>query len=62
MGMRTVVVLYYLHDLGDQEIAQTLDISPGAVRSQLARGLAKLRSALPRQDVPSAPPTSRGGA
>ncbi|MFD0403522.1 SigE family RNA polymerase sigma factor [Kitasatospora sp. NPDC127121] len=62
MGMRTVVVLYYLHDLGDQEIAQTLDISPGAVRSQLARGLAKLRAALPRQDVPSAPPTSRGGA
>ncbi|MFJ6773466.1 SigE family RNA polymerase sigma factor [Kitasatospora sp. NPDC091257] len=62
MGMRTVVVLYYLHDLGDREIAQTLDISPGAVRSQLARGLAKLRAALPRQDVPSASSTSREGA
>ncbi|MFJ2577419.1 SigE family RNA polymerase sigma factor [Kitasatospora aureofaciens] len=62
MGMRTVVVLYYLHDLGDREIARTLDVSPGAVRSQLARGLAKLRAVLPRQDAPPAPLTSREGA
>ncbi|MFF3073631.1 RNA polymerase sigma factor [Kitasatospora sp. NPDC057904] len=67
MGMRTVVVLYYLHDLGDREIAQALDISPGSVRSQLSRGLARLREVLPRQEDPplSSQPvasTSREGA
>ncbi|QMU75655.1 SigE family RNA polymerase sigma factor [Streptacidiphilus sp. PB12-B1b] len=44
MGMRTVVVLHYLHDMGDQQIAGMLGVSPNAVRSQLARGLAKLRA------------------
>jgi RNA polymerase sigma-70 factor (sigma-E family) len=44
MGMRTVVVLHYLHDMGDQQIAAMLGISSTAVRSQLARGLAKLRA------------------
>ncbi|WP_243639384.1 SigE family RNA polymerase sigma factor [Streptacidiphilus pinicola] len=58
MGMRTVVVLHYLHDLADQEIAQMLGISAGAVRSQLARGLAKLRSALPREEETPVPVTS----
>ncbi|WP_063772010.1 SigE family RNA polymerase sigma factor [Kitasatospora mediocidica] len=45
IGMRTVVVLHYLHEMGDAEIAAALGISAGSVRSQLARGLAKLRSA-----------------
>ena len=44
MGMRTVVVLHYLHDMGDQQIAAMLGISANAVRSQLTRGLAKLRA------------------
>ncbi|WP_280720069.1 SigE family RNA polymerase sigma factor [Kitasatospora sp. MAP5-34] len=52
MGMRTVVVLRYLYDLGDQEIAEMLRITPGAVRSQLARGLAKLRAAGPLYGQP----------
>jgi RNA polymerase sigma-70 factor (sigma-E family) len=45
VGMRTTVVLHYLHDMDDQQIADLLDISPGTVRSQLSRALAKLRQA-----------------
>ncbi len=45
IGMRTVVVLHYLHDMADQEIATMLGVSANSVRSQLARGLAKLRAA-----------------
>ncbi|WP_425528128.1 SigE family RNA polymerase sigma factor [Yinghuangia seranimata] len=44
VGMRTVVVLHYLHDMDDQGIAATLGITPGSVRSQLSRALAKLRA------------------
>ncbi|OIV39516.1 RNA polymerase [Mangrovactinospora gilvigrisea] len=47
MGMRTVVVLHFLHDMDDAQIAQMLGISASAVRSQLARGLEKLRATLP---------------
>ncbi|MFE9424504.1 SigE family RNA polymerase sigma factor [Kitasatospora sp. NPDC006697] len=43
IGMRTVVVLHYLHDMDPLEIAATLGISASSVRSQLARGVAKLR-------------------
>ncbi|MGV9267103.1 SigE family RNA polymerase sigma factor [Kitasatospora sp. NPDC003701] len=48
IGMRSVVVLSYLHDLDDRQIGEILNISPGTVRSQLARGLAKLRTATAR--------------
>lgn len=41
---RAVLVLRYLCDLPDAEIAETLDISPGTVRSQALRGLATLRA------------------
>ncbi|MFE7526652.1 SigE family RNA polymerase sigma factor [Kitasatospora sp. NPDC057542] len=58
IGMRTVVVLHYLHDMGDREIAETLRISPGSVRSQLARGLARLRTAAPQPEPP--PPAPDG--
>lgn len=44
MRMRTVVVLRYFHDLSDTEIAEDLRISASTVRSQLARGIEKLRS------------------
>ncbi|AZP22666.1 SigE family RNA polymerase sigma factor [Streptomyces aquilus] len=47
MGMRTVVVLRYFHDMPDTEIAADLGISATTVRSQLARGLDKLRAQLP---------------
>lgn len=53
MRMRTVVVLRYFHDLSDAEIAADLRISPSTVRSQLARGIAKLRSRFPALSDPS---------
>ena len=40
---RAVVVLRYWEDLTDAQIAAALDCSPGTVRSQLSRALAKLR-------------------
>lgn len=40
--MREVLVLRYWENLSEQEIATTLGISPGTVKSQASRGLAKL--------------------
>jgi RNA polymerase sigma-70 factor (sigma-E family) len=59
VGMRTVLVLRYFEDLGDAEIARLMDISASAVRSQAARGLAKLRSSV---NSPSARAGSGGAA
>jgi RNA polymerase sigma-70 factor (sigma-E family) len=57
MGMRTAVVLHYFHDMADTQIADLLGISPATARSQLARGLAKLRAALaPEPTLACAPP------
>lgn len=53
MRMRTVVVLRYFHDLSDAEIAADLRISQSTVRSQLARGMEKLRSQFPALSSPS---------
>lgn len=43
---REVLVLRYYTDLSEADIAATLDISRGAVKSHAARGLAALRSTL----------------
>jgi RNA polymerase sigma factor (sigma-70 family) len=40
---REVIVLRYWADLTDTQIADALGCSPGTVRSQLSRALAKLR-------------------
>ncbi|WP_327317585.1 SigE family RNA polymerase sigma factor [Streptomyces sp. NBC_01235] len=53
MRMRTVVVLRYFDDLSDGEIAADLGITPSTVRSQLARGIEKLRSQFPALSGPS---------
>ncbi|MFE6824517.1 SigE family RNA polymerase sigma factor [Streptomyces sp. NPDC057690] len=53
MRMRTVVVLRYFDDLSDGEIAADLGITPSTVRSQLARGIEKLRSQFPALSDPS---------
>ena len=42
-GQRAVVVLRYWCDLGEQEIAETLGISRGTVKSHTARAMAALR-------------------
>jgi len=43
---RTVLSLYYLEGLSVDQIAQTLDISVGTVKSRLARGRTMMRGAL----------------
>lgn len=60
MRMRTVVVLRYFHDLSDAEIAADLRISPSTVRSQLARGMEKLRSQFPALSDPSSQQPTEG--
>ncbi|WP_329364737.1 SigE family RNA polymerase sigma factor [Streptomyces sp. NBC_00669] len=60
IGMRTVVVLRYFHDLSDAEIAEDLRISPSAVRSQLTRGLEKLRAQMPALAEPPSPRSRKG--
>lgn len=44
---RAVLVLRYYEDLPEAEIARVLDIAPGTVKSQAAKGLARLRTLVP---------------
>ena len=48
---RVVVALYYLADLPVTEVADTLGISPGTVKSRLARARPKLKALLASDDV-----------
>jgi RNA polymerase sigma-70 factor (sigma-E family) len=50
IGMRTVLVLRYFDGFADNQIASMLGINPASVRSQITRGLAKLRDHLQGQD------------
>ncbi len=45
-GQRRVVVLRYVEDLSVETVAEMLGCTPGTVKSQSARGLAKLREVL----------------
>jgi RNA polymerase sigma-70 factor (sigma-E family) len=47
LKMRTVLVLRYFDDLPDEAIADLMQVSASTVRSQAARGLARLREAVP---------------
>lgn len=44
--LREVTVLFYFRDLNCDEIAATLQVSPGAVRTRLSRARERLRSLL----------------
>ncbi len=47
---RAVVVLRYVADLGEAEVAQILGCSVGTVKSQASRGLARLREVLDKSE------------
>lgn len=47
-----VLVLRYYADLSEQDIAQTLGLTRGAVKSHAHRGIAALRAALSREEAP----------
>ena len=49
-GQRAVLVLRYIADLSVDETAQALNCSTGNVKSQAARGLARLREVLGARD------------
>ncbi len=53
---RAAVVLRYLDDLSEAETAAAMGCSPGAVKSHVARGVAKLRDALRTGPDPAAAP------
>ncbi len=46
---REAIVLRYYADLSEAEIADTMGISRGAVKSHTARGMASLRAALEQE-------------
>lgn len=48
---RTAIVLRYVADLPDAEIARHLDVEPATVRSLVARGLGRLRRDLTGSDA-----------
>ena len=48
---RATLVLRIYEDLSDAEIAETLDTSESAVRSNASRGLAALRATISREDL-----------
>ena len=49
LEQRTVVVLYYMNDLGVEEIAGILDIPEGTVKSRLYYARKSLRGRLERK-------------
>jgi RNA polymerase sigma factor (sigma-70 family) len=53
-GMRTAVVLRYVEGLSIAEAADAMGCSEGTVKSQSARGLDRLREAMPHDAWPRA--------
>ncbi|GGO77913.1 SigE family RNA polymerase sigma factor [Nonomuraea cavernae] len=52
--MRAAIVLRYYEDLSEREIARTLGISVGTVKSTVSRAMAKLRGELGTETQPAA--------
>ncbi|MBM7776501.1 RNA polymerase sigma-70 factor (sigma-E family) [Actinokineospora baliensis] len=49
--MRAVLVLRFFDDLSEADTAAALGVSPGTVKSQTARGVARLRELLTEHDM-----------
>jgi RNA polymerase sigma-70 factor (sigma-E family) len=54
---RAVIVLRYVADLSEAQVAAVLDCSVGTVKSSASRGLARLREALGPTQEPASPST-----
>ena len=52
-SQRTIVVLRYWEDLSVAEVASLLNVAPGTVKSQAARGLERLRQVIRTVDPAS---------
>jgi RNA polymerase sigma factor (sigma-70 family) len=59
---REAIVLRYYADLSEAEIAATMGISRGAVKSHTARGMAALRAALEQTTPQPSHSQDRGDA
>jgi RNA polymerase sigma-70 factor (sigma-E family) len=57
--MRAVLVLRYLDDLSEQEVARILGCGVGTVKSQCSRGLARMRNLIPAPTDEPRPGTDR---
>ena len=51
---RAVIALRYYEDLSEAEIARTLGVSVGTIKSQASKAMAKLRTLVPRELGPEA--------
>ena len=60
-GQRAVLVLRYFSDLTEVQVAATLGCSVGSVKSQAARGLARLRAIAGSPGDPPAPVRRQAG-
>lgn len=58
-GKRTVLVLRYLHDMSVEDTAQIMGCSTGTVKSQTAKALTALRTALEQVQTTQARPGTR---
>ncbi len=47
---RTIVVLRYLEDLSERDVATIVGVSPGTVKSTASRALQKLRATTPDRE------------
>ena len=59
---RAVLVLRFLHDLPDEQIAADLEIRAGTVRSIVSRSLTSLRAELARREQPTYSQQPKGQA
>lgn len=55
-GRRACVILRYAFDLSVEDVAATLQISTGTVKSQTSKGVAQLRAVIGPGDVVDGPP------